>query len=668
MRKKKGFTLVELLVVIAIIAILASVSVVGYLSFTNKAKDSNDQSMVTQANTILMGNEALGGKPETMYDAMTQVKSSGLDFELLKPTLGDNYFGWNEDTNRFVILNSDKITFPKNEVVTSNLNLWLIVDKYDANLKYSQYLRDTDYTTDTELNVDTGIDVGNNVEDFVINFTRSSEKNNILIRTNTSNTTLNINSVNDTIKHYGKAKVVNLEKTDLNDCYHEYGTVVMIIAKDSKVIVNKVANVYGLHLLNNNTIIEVKTLLTTKITKDATVTTTNITGYQADVTNSALNDALSNAIKDYNESHPEDNPLVSTSKWSGQVYDTYSASKYVLEKRQGNTSNPVNEEFGWYIEEGGNFKYIVRPGKENFSNQAPAKDGAQFNKAIENAKKYVAMVDDYIKNGVDLVLDYDKNIINVNSADALAILPLIPGYFYAKNQIKVETTNTIINPEYYFPGTNQQKPSWKIEVNCNIDLDNKQWKPINTITQIDFKGHFISNLKVTNVKKAGLFFDISNNISNLVITNAIIEADGSTDSEAGVVSASCKYVVDGVIVRNATVSNAKYTGGIIGYGYVSIINSKLDNVTVDGLYKTGGIVGYACNDEGGTEINNNQLTKVDIKSTKTLSGKTEKDKCIGKVVGQFNANGKVLNNILNEVTCVTDKIVGDTNGHNVEIK
>ena len=52
--KKKGFTLVELLVVIAILAILASVSVVGYLSFTNKAKESNALQEMTQVKTTLL--------------------------------------------------------------------------------------------------------------------------------------------------------------------------------------------------------------------------------------------------------------------------------------------------------------------------------------------------------------------------------------------------------------------------------------------------------------------------------------------------------------------------------------------------------------------------------------------------------------------------------------
>ena len=45
---KKGFTLVELLVVIAILAILATVSVVGYTSFITNAKNSVAQQELTQ--------------------------------------------------------------------------------------------------------------------------------------------------------------------------------------------------------------------------------------------------------------------------------------------------------------------------------------------------------------------------------------------------------------------------------------------------------------------------------------------------------------------------------------------------------------------------------------------------------------------------------------------
>ncbi|MBR3845768.1 MAG: prepilin-type N-terminal cleavage/methylation domain-containing protein [Clostridia bacterium] len=45
---KKGFTLVELLVVIAILAVLATVSVVGYTSFINRANESTAQQELVQ--------------------------------------------------------------------------------------------------------------------------------------------------------------------------------------------------------------------------------------------------------------------------------------------------------------------------------------------------------------------------------------------------------------------------------------------------------------------------------------------------------------------------------------------------------------------------------------------------------------------------------------------
>ncbi len=63
--KKKGFTLVELLVVIAILAILASVSVVGYLSFTEKAKISNIETEMTQIREVIRG-QLLDGSEVTI--------------------------------------------------------------------------------------------------------------------------------------------------------------------------------------------------------------------------------------------------------------------------------------------------------------------------------------------------------------------------------------------------------------------------------------------------------------------------------------------------------------------------------------------------------------------------------------------------------------------------
>ena len=57
MNTRKGFTLVELLVVIAILAILATVSVVGYTSFINNANDSVAVQEVTQIRNYMIAQD-----------------------------------------------------------------------------------------------------------------------------------------------------------------------------------------------------------------------------------------------------------------------------------------------------------------------------------------------------------------------------------------------------------------------------------------------------------------------------------------------------------------------------------------------------------------------------------------------------------------------------------
>ena len=71
---KKGFTLVELLVVIAILAILASVAVVGYTAFLTKANQSKAQSELHQIVTYIDAELMDDGKWTT--GAVTVVRNS----------------------------------------------------------------------------------------------------------------------------------------------------------------------------------------------------------------------------------------------------------------------------------------------------------------------------------------------------------------------------------------------------------------------------------------------------------------------------------------------------------------------------------------------------------------------------------------------------------------
>lgn len=73
---KKGFTLVELLVVIAILAILASVAVVGYTSFIKKAEQSNAETEAHQIKTFIQA-ELMAGDYCQLGDALFIVEKGG---------------------------------------------------------------------------------------------------------------------------------------------------------------------------------------------------------------------------------------------------------------------------------------------------------------------------------------------------------------------------------------------------------------------------------------------------------------------------------------------------------------------------------------------------------------------------------------------------------------
>ena len=73
-KEETGFTLVELLVVIAILAILSSVSFVGYMGFTTRAKQSNAETELHQAKTVIT-TSLLDGKVRDTYTQNSDTKA-----------------------------------------------------------------------------------------------------------------------------------------------------------------------------------------------------------------------------------------------------------------------------------------------------------------------------------------------------------------------------------------------------------------------------------------------------------------------------------------------------------------------------------------------------------------------------------------------------------------
>ncbi len=118
---KKGFTLVELLVVIAILAILATVSVVGYTSFIAKANLSNDQTTIAMMNRNLQA-AAIGTELNTAADAMEAIRVYGVVGDKLSPYSKNYHYAYDNASKQFVLLDeNDTIVYPEKAVGSDDL-------------------------------------------------------------------------------------------------------------------------------------------------------------------------------------------------------------------------------------------------------------------------------------------------------------------------------------------------------------------------------------------------------------------------------------------------------------------------------------------------------------------------------------------------------------------
>ena len=232
----------------AILAILSTVSVVGYLSFTEKAKQSNDKTLIAQLNTVLDGNEILNGKPKTMHDALKVIEEEGYLVEDLIPASENNEFLWNQNNNEFVILSKESL---KSDI---DPNLWIIVnDETSLNELqnyYSVYLGKDYVDTDNSVSVSNGFDVGENTTINKVAYSNTLlSAQEATIRANGG--TLNVNDELDTIYHYGVSDIVIIENVAM-ESYHAYGEINNLILVNGRGVIEKSANVGTLNVSKNS--------------------------------------------------------------------------------------------------------------------------------------------------------------------------------------------------------------------------------------------------------------------------------------------------------------------------------------------------------------------------------------------------------------------------------
>ncbi len=249
---KKGFTIVELVIVIAVVAILAAVLIPTFVNLMQTANESADIQLVTNLNKLMAMQEALDGKKNaTMQDALDDAFANGYDISKISPTSKGNDIVWDQTADRFALVNptENKLIFQDEATPIKDLDsdeiytLWKIYDEETGipeTQTYSIYWADTNAPDFKGKALTVGFDAGECSSISALNYSRNSEAlaQKVIIRTGSFNTSLTVNAPNDTVSHYGNASKVVITAV-ANESYDEFGRTTVIEVKHGHVVLTE---------------------------------------------------------------------------------------------------------------------------------------------------------------------------------------------------------------------------------------------------------------------------------------------------------------------------------------------------------------------------------------------------------------------------------------------
>ena len=253
---KKGFTIVELVIVIAIIAILAAVLIPTFASLIQKANESKDTQLVRNLNTALKTD---GKEHKTMQDALDAAEAFGYDVGKINASATDNEILWDSVNDAFCYYNKDKGVeyLPQTELKggekPADYLLWKIytseekvTEDVNVNKVYSIYWNsDAAYTKELKA----GFDAGNSKADMTLKYVGGTGAQNVVIRTNGA-TALTVDADLDTIYHYGEAGSVNVIKCAMAS-YHVFGKVTLVVLNKGHVVAENGSNISQINIPEN---------------------------------------------------------------------------------------------------------------------------------------------------------------------------------------------------------------------------------------------------------------------------------------------------------------------------------------------------------------------------------------------------------------------------------
>ena len=242
---KKGFTLVELIIVVAVIALLAAVLIPTFSSLISKANQAKDEALVSNLNkAVALSTE----KYDNVHDVLEAVQANaGFDVAKISASVSEHEILWDSVNYCFVYKTEKGITgIPDTQTNkdVKDYQYWQFLTKEMPALEDQQYsiywAGETIKTTAAKpLEVKVGFDAGETTV-AELKYVANKSEQDVTLYTNGGN--LTIDAITDSVEHFGTSDKVIVDAVAPHS-YHEYGDVKALVVSNGRVVVNEGATI-----------------------------------------------------------------------------------------------------------------------------------------------------------------------------------------------------------------------------------------------------------------------------------------------------------------------------------------------------------------------------------------------------------------------------------------